>query len=170
MNTENQNTETTTLNQIIINYIAQCNNREHPESYLVAVLHKIQEEYGFLSRQHLTEVAYKMQIPTSNVYGVATFYNYFKLSPQGKYSISVCLGTACFVKGADKILDEYKKNLKIEVGETTADGMFSLEATRCLGVCALAPVVKINDQIFSEVEPAQVKEIIEHIRAGKLSA
>ncbi|MPN29228.1 NADP-reducing hydrogenase subunit HndA [bioreactor metagenome] len=108
-----------------------------------------------------------MQIPTSSVYGVATFYNYFKLQPQGRHTVSVCLGTACFVKGADKILEEFKKNLEIEVGETTPDGMFSIEATRCLGVCALAPVVRIDDQIFSNVEPSQVKGIIERIKTEK---
>ena len=155
------------LNQKVLDYIGECNNKEHPESYLVAVLHKVQEEHGYLSREQLTEVAYAMQIPTSNVFGVATFYNYFKLQPQGKHSVSVCLGTACFVKGADKIIEEFKKNLEIEVGETTVDGMFSIEATRCIGVCALAPVVKINEHIFSNVEPAQVKGIIEKFRIGK---
>ena len=159
--------ETKVLSQKVLDYISECNQKEHPESYLVAVLHKVQQEYGYLSREQLTEVAYAMQIPTSNVFGVATFYNYFKLQPQGKYSVSVCLGTACFVKGADKIIEEFKKNLGIEVGETTVDGMFSIEATRCIGVCALAPVVQVNDNVFSNVEASQVKGIIEQFRVGR---
>ena len=159
--------DTNVLSEKVLNYIGECKQKEHSESYLVAVLHKVQEEHGYLSREQLIEVAYAMQIPTSNVFGVATFYNYFKLNPQGKYSVSVCMGTACFVKGADKILEEFKKNLDIDVGETTVDGMFSIEATRCIGVCALAPVVQVNENVFSNVEPPQVKGIIEKFRTGR---
>ncbi len=157
-----------TLDQSIMDYIAECNAKEQPKSYLVAVLHKVQQKYSYLSRQHLTEVAYLMQIPTSNVFGVATFYNYFKLQPQGEFTISVCLGTACFVKGADQILEEFKHILDIDIGETTHDGLFTIEATRCLGVCALAPVVKINDEIFSKVDIGEVAGIIEQTKTSKI--
>ncbi len=156
-----------TLDQDIQDFIANCLNLEHPESYLIAVLHKVQERYGYLSEKHMDEVAHLLQVPTSIVYGVATFYHFFKLKPAGKYKISICLGTACFVKGADLVLDAFKTELGCGVGETTADGMFSIEGTRCLGVCALAPVVTINEQVFGNVKPTQVTEILHKMKEAK---
>lgn len=151
---------TVTLDKSIVDYIAECLQKEHPESYLIAVLHKVQGMYGFLSNDHMYEVAHLLGVPTSTVYGVATFYHFFRLKPQGKYSISVCMGTACFVKGADLVLQAFKNELGIDIGETSSDGLFSIDGTRCLGVCALAPVVTINEQVFGNVTPSQVSEIL----------
>lgn len=156
-----------TLNSEILDYINECLNKEHPESYLIAILHKVQGTYGFLSEIHLDEVAHLLQVPTSNVYGVATFYHYFRLKPRGQFAISVCMGTACFVKGADSVLRSFKSELGIEMGETTSDGLFSLEGTRCIGVCALAPVVTINDRVYSNVVSQQVSQILNEIKAAE---
>lgn len=159
------NEPTYTLDQDILDFISNCSQMEHSESYLIAVLHKVQSRYGYLSEKHMDEVAHLLQVPTSTVFGVATFYHFFRLTPRGKYSISVCLGTACFVKGADLVLDAFKTELGISLSETTGDGMFSLEGTRCLGVCALAPVVTINEQVYSDVKPTQVQEILNKLKA-----
>jgi NADH:ubiquinone oxidoreductase subunit E len=153
------------LDQDILDFIKECNQLEHPESYLIAILHKIQEKYGYLSETHMDQVAHLINVPTANVFGVATFYHFFRLKPRGKYAISVCMGTACFVKGADQVLDQFKTELGIDIGETTQDGLFSIEQTRCIGVCALAPVVTINDRVYSKVTSSRVKEILHILRS-----
>ncbi len=152
------------IDQEIADFIVECRQKEHPESYLIAVLHRVQEKYGFLSTENMDAVAHLLGVPTADVCGVATFYHFFRLKPQGKFHISVCLGTACFVKGADTILTNFKTELGIDMGETTTDGNFSLVATRCIGVCALAPVVTINDKVYSNVQPAQVSEILNALK------
>lgn len=144
----------------IVEYIETCRQAEHGDSYLISILHRIQEKMGWLSQNHMDEVAQRLQVPTATVSGVATFYHFFRLKPQGRFHISLCLGTACFVKGADKVLAAFESELGITIGETTPDGLFSLEASRCLGVCALAPVVTINEETYSEVTPNQVPELI----------
>ena len=151
----------------ILQFIDECMENEHPDSYLIAVLHKIQGRYGYLSEEHMRKVAQRMQIPASTISGVATFYHFFRLVPRGKYAISVCLGTACFVKGADKVLDAFRTELGIDLGETTADRLFSLECSRCIGVCALAPVVMVNDRVYSRVSPNQVPTLISEFRASE---
>lgn len=148
------------LDQDIVDFIDECLEKEHSDSYLIAILHKVQGRYGYLCKEHMEEVAYRVQVPTSTVSGVATFYHFFRLQPKGKYHISICLGTACFVRGADKVLDAFCNELGIGMGETTPDDLFSLESSRCLGVCALAPVVLINDQVYSKVTPKQVPDLI----------
>jgi NADH:ubiquinone oxidoreductase subunit E len=153
------------LDQDILDFIEECTQLEHPESYLIAVLHKIQEKYGYLSEPHMDQVAHLINVPTANVFGVATFYHFFRLKPRGKYAISVCMGTACFVKGADQVLDQFRTELGIDIGETTQDGLFSIEQTRCIGVCALAPVVTINDRVYSKVTSSRVKEILNILRS-----
>ncbi|MHB1483757.1 MAG: NADH-quinone oxidoreductase subunit NuoE [Saccharofermentanales bacterium] len=137
---------------------------EHPESQLIAVLHAVQMHFGYLPEVILDEVAQRLQVPTSTVSGVASFYHFFNLTPPGRHSISVCLGTACFVKGADKILEAFQSELGISLGETSSDGEFSLNISRCLGICALAPVVQIDDQVYSQVKPHQVPQILSKIR------
>ena len=144
----------------IVAYIESCKRVEHGDSFLISILHRIQETYGWLSRTHMDEVAQRLQVPSATVSGVSTFYHFFRLKPKGTYHISLCLGTACFVKGADKVLAAFESELGIGLGETTSDGLFSLETSRCLGVCALAPVVTINDETFSQVTAAQVPELI----------
>jgi len=148
----------------IVEYIDLCMSREHPESYLIAVLHRIQQKFGYLSKEHMDEVAQRLQVPASTVSGVATFYHFFRLRPQGRHQIQVCLGTACFVKGADNILDAFRAELGIGLGEITSDGLFSLDCTRCLGVCGLAPVVTINNRVYSGVTPQQVPELINRVK------
>lgn len=153
-----------TLEREIQDFIADCRTKEHVESFLISVLHKVQSRYGFLSTEHMQEVAELLGVPASTVSGVATFYHFFRLQPQGKYKISFCLGTACYVKGAPAIIDVFKEELGIDTGETTKDGLFSIEITRCLGVCGLAPVVMINETIHGKLTPASVPSIIAGIR------
>lgn len=153
------------LNPEIEQFIDECLTNEHPESYLIAVLHRVQGEFGYLSVEHMDEVAHRMSVPTAEVFGVATFYHYFRLTPKGRYAISVCMGTACFVNGADNVLATFKDELGIELGETTSDGLFSLEQTRCIGVCAMAPVVTVNEKIYSNVSVNKVPEILNNIRS-----
>jgi len=157
-------TKALTLDPAIVEFIEICKTKPHADSYLIAVLHKVQQKYGYLSQEHMYEVAQRLQVPTSVISGVATFYHFFRLQPRGKYAISVCLGTACFVKGADKILDAFRSELGIELGETTSDGLFSLEVSRCLGVCALAPVVTINETVYSNVTVKQVPQLIDKVK------
>ena len=144
----------------ILKYIDECNKSEMPKSFLIGVLHKVQQKYGYLSREKLQAVAYLMDIPAAKVSGVASFYHYFNLKPKGSVVISICMGTACFVKGAEKIKTKFEEVLKIEVGETTEDEKFSLFTTRCLGMCAMAPVVKIDEDIYSKVTPEMVEDLI----------
>lgn len=127
---------------------------------LINVLHKCQGEFGFLPEEVQREIAKGLSIPVSKVYGVVTFYSFFTMQPKGKYSISVCLGTACYVRGAENILEEIKKILKIEVGQVTEDGKFSLDCLRCVGACGLAPVMIINGKVYGRLEPEKVHEII----------
>ena len=146
----------------IVQFIEKFQKEEkHPESKLIAVLHKIQDRFGYLEKDKLRAVAHLMQIPEAKVSGVASFYHYFRLIPRGKYLISVCTGTACFVKGADKIIKKLEEELGIKSGETTKDGLFTLEAARCLGACALAPVVKIGEDMHSQVTPDKIPAILE---------
>ncbi len=128
---------------------------------LIAVLHKAQEIFGYLPKEVQMFVGEKLNVPVSQVYGVVSFYSFFTMTPKGKHPISVCLGTACYVRGAGKVLDEFKKQLGIEVGQTTADGKFSLDALRCVGACGLAPVVLIGDKVYGRIGSAdEVKKIL----------
>ena len=145
----------------VVKFIASKAGSLHSESHLIAILHMVQAESGWLSREQMAAVAQLAQVPHAKVTGVATFYHYFRLQPRGKHMINVCLGTACYVKGADKISQRLMDNLGIAFGETTKDGLFSLESTRCLGTCGLAPVVMIDDQVHGPVTPGEVSLILE---------
>jgi NADH-quinone oxidoreductase E subunit len=145
----------------VLGFIDQCMQKEHPHSFLIAVLHKVQEKYGFLAKEKLAAIAQIMKVPAAKVSGVASFYHYFYLKPKGSIIISVCKGTACFVKGAEKIGQKLKEVLGINFNQTTKDGKFTLIETRCLGMCAMAPVVKIGDDVHSKVTPDQISELIE---------
>jgi NADH:ubiquinone oxidoreductase subunit E len=134
------------------------------ESNLIAILHKVQELYGYLSREAMDEVAITMNIPTAHIWGVATFYHYFKLEKPGKHIISICLGTACYIKGAGELLDQLKRELQIDVGGISADGLFSLEEARCLGACGLAPVMMIDGKIYGSLTSKKVSEILREYR------
>jgi len=127
---------------------------------LMPIMHKAQEIFGYLPLEVQNMIAEELDIPLSDVYGVATFYSQFTLQPKGKYHIGLCLGTACYVKGAQAILEKVKSELNVEVGKTTADGKFTLDATRCLGACGLAPVLMINDDVYGRLVPDDVPAIL----------
>jgi len=149
------------LPEHIVAFIEQNRGMEHSESQLIAVLHMVQAHFGFLGRDKMHAVAQLAQVPLAKVTGVATFYHYFRLQPRGKHIINVCLGTACYVKGADKLSQRLMDELGIQFGETTKDGVFSLDSTRCLGTCGLAPVVMIDDQVYGPVTPSEISIILE---------
>jgi NADH-quinone oxidoreductase subunit E len=134
------------------------------EGNLIMILHTIQNEYGYIPRQVSFELQKLLDIPLARIYEVITFYNYFKLDKPGKYIISLCMGTACYLKGAPRILNELKKVLDVEESETTADGIFHLEVVRCLGCCGLAPVLMINGKVFGKLKPEDIKALIEDYR------
>ena len=127
---------------------------------LIPVLHKAQEIYGYLPFEVQKVVAQGLDIPLEEVYGVVTFYTLFSLTPKGKYKIGLCLGTACYVKGSGDILDKIKQRLSIEVDECTPDKQFSLEATRCIGACGLAPVLTVNEDVYAQVSVDDIDGII----------
>ena len=131
---------------------------------LMPIMQRAQDIFGYLPEDVQNIIAKGLDIPVSDVYGVATFYAQFNLEPKGKYIISVCLGTACYVKGAQLVLDELEKVLGIPAGSTTPDGLFTLNATRCLGACGLAPVVTINDQVHSKMTPEAMIALLEQIK------
>lgn len=132
---------------------------------LIPVLHEAQELYGYLPFEVQKIIADGLDIPVAKVYGVVTFYSQFSLTPKGKYRISVCLGTACYVKGAAEILDKLKERLSIDVGECTDDGLFSLDSCRCIGACSLAPVVTINEEVYGKLVPEDIDGIIDKYEA-----
>jgi NADH:ubiquinone oxidoreductase subunit E len=142
----------------------KAKTKRHPDSSLIAILHKAQELFGYLSRDVLDEVSVFMNIPAAHIWGVATFYYYFKLTPPGKHVISICLGTACYVKGAQDIFDAISDELNIGIGETSKDQMFTLQEARCLGACGLAPVVMIDGKIFGELTPKKMLQLIQDYR------
>ena len=127
---------------------------------LMPVLHQAQEIYGYLPIEVQKMIATGLDLPLEEVYGVATFYSQFSLNPKGKYKISVCLGTACYVKGSGDVFDRLMKKLNIQGGECTPDGKFSLEACRCIGACGLAPVMTINDEVYGRLVPDDVDTIL----------
>ncbi len=128
---------------------------------LIPVLHEAQEVYGYLPLEVQREIARQLDIPLAEVYGVVSFYTQFSINPKGKYRINVCMGTACYVKGANEILDKFRTRLSIDVGECTEDQKFSLDACRCIGACGLAPVVTINDDVYGKLIPDDVDSILD---------
>jgi NADH:ubiquinone oxidoreductase subunit E len=131
---------------------------------LIMALHEIQNQRGFVPRDAALEIAKGMNVPLARIYEVITFYNYFKLESPGDVVISVCTGTACHLKGASEIVDAFKEELAVEVGETTEDGIFHLQSVRCVGCCGLAPVVVINSKTYGKVKPVDIKLIVEEWR------
>lgn len=128
---------------------------------LISVLHRAQAIFGYLPKEVQEFVGKKLNVPNAQVYGVVSFYSFFTMEPKGKHPVSICMGTACYVRGADKILDLFKEELAIGVGETTPDGKFSLDALRCVGACGLAPVVLVGDKVYGRINTReQVKDII----------
>ena len=131
---------------------------------LIPVLHEVQKSFGYLPERALQVVSEELNISMSEIYGVSTFYSQFTLEPKGEHIIKVCLGTACYVKGAQDILERFSSVLEVEVGKTTSDGKFTLEAARCLGACGLAPVLMVDDKVYGRLIPDDVIRIIEEYK------
>ena len=134
---------------------------EDKPSHLIMILHRAQGLFGYLPKELQIYVAEKTGVPAAKVYGVVTFYSFFTMKPKGRHTISVCMGTACFVKGGERILDVVKDELGVEVGQMTEDGMFTLEQVHCLGACSLALVISIDGKVYGHVTRDKVKEIIQ---------
>ena len=133
--------------------------RKKPGSLIMA-LHEIQNRYGYVPRNVSLQLAQLMDVPLARIYEVVTFYNYFRLDPPGKNNVSICMGTACYLKGAPQVLDAYSEELGIEAEETTSDGEFHLQTVRCVGCCGLAPVVVLNGETLSRVTSQQVPDLV----------
>lgn len=152
------------LPEEIVEYIKECTGKEHPQSHLISVLHQVQEYFGYLGKEHMDAVAQLLRVPNAKVTGVATFYHFFRLQPRGQFVINICMGTACYVKGAERVAQRLQDELGIEFGETTGDGMFSLYESRCLGTCGLAPVIMVNGNVHGHITPDQVPALLEKYR------
>lgn len=137
-----------------------CHEHNNDSGELINILHAAQGIFGYLPREVQEIVAHQLNIPVSRVYGVVTFYSFFTMTPKGKYPISVCLGTACYVRGAESVLDEFQKLLEIKIGQTTPDGLFSLDCLRCVGACGLAPVVTIGGKVYGRLTAEKVRDIL----------
>jgi len=132
---------------------------------LIAVLHKAQQIFGYLPKEVQVFVAKKLDLPVAKVNGVVTFYSYFTEIPTGKYVINVCMGTACFVKGAGDILEDFERKLGVKLGQTTEDGNFTIQALRCVGACGLAPVVTVNDKVYGHFTKQMVDKILDQYKS-----
>ena len=148
----------TNIQSILSNY------PEGSKENLIPILQDIQQDDGYLSKDAVVEVGKYLSMPTSNIFGVATFYNQFRFEPLGKYHIQVCRGTACHVLGSDTVIGEIEKNIGVKSGSTTKDGLFSLEVVYCIGACGLAPVISINGDFHTKVTSKSIKEILEYYR------
>ncbi|MCI2068378.1 MAG: NAD(P)H-dependent oxidoreductase subunit E [Bacilli bacterium] len=142
-------------------FIKEKNCNEHE---LIAILHKAQGLFGYLPPEVQRFIAKRIHVPVSKVYGVVTFYSFFTMKKEGKYVIRVCLGTACFVRGSEKILNEFISKLKVQPGETTPDGLYTLETVRCIGACGLAPVIDVNGKVFGASTIDTVNQILEEYK------
>lgn len=137
-----------------------CKSFNNEKGELINVLHKAQSMFGYLPAEVQEVIAKELNLSVAHVYGVVTFYSFFTMIPKGRHPISICLGTACYVRGAEKVLEEFKRQLKIQVGETTPDGKFSLSCLRCVGACGLAPVVMVGEKVYGRVSTEGVQDIV----------
>ncbi len=140
---------------------AVCKKFNFDKTELINILHAAQGIFGYLPAEVQELVAQELKVNVAHVYGVVTFYSFFTMTPKGEHPVSVCMGTACYVRGAEKVLEEFKRLLEINVGETSEDGKFSLSSLRCVGACGLAPVVTVGEKVYGRVSPEQVKGILE---------
>ncbi len=145
------------LEQNVASAVAAWKERE---GNLIMILHQIQNRYGYVPREASLQIAAQLGVPLARIYEVLTFYHYFKVNPPGRFIISVCMGTACYLKGAPTLLEEIKGILNIGEGETTPDGLFHLQVVRCLGCCGLAPVITVGDKVYSGLRKADVLDLI----------
>jgi NADH-quinone oxidoreductase subunit E/NADP-reducing hydrogenase subunit HndA len=141
-----------------------CARFNNDSGELINVLHQTQGALGYLPKDVQEVVADELGITSAEVYGVVSFYSFFTMTTQGKFPLSICLGTACYVRGAEKVLDEFKKELSVGVGETTDDGMFSIDSLRCVGACGLAPVAMVGEKVYGRLTPDKVKDIIKEYK------
>ena len=137
-----------------------CGRYKDENTPLMMILSDIQNEYGYIPLEVQEIVSEETGIPVADIYGVVTFYSFFSLTPKGRFVIGCCLGTACYVKGAQQVIDKFSEELKIKPGETTEDGMFTLDALRCIGACGIAPAVSINGKVYPKMTVSQVREVI----------
>ena len=152
--------ENSEIKEILSKYLKEKEN-------LIQILNEVQEYYGYIPEKAMLAISEYLSIPMAEIYGVVTFYARFTLKPKGKYHIAICLGTACFVKGSEKILDRAKERLGIDIGETTADGNFSIEATRCIGACGLAPVFTVNNEVYGKATVKMLDEVLDKLMEEK---
>ena len=143
-----------------------CGRYSDEKTPLIMILSDIQKEFGYVPLEVQEIVSAETGISVAEIYGVVTFYSFFSLEPKGKYVIGCCLGTACYVKGAQQIIDQFCELLGIKPGETTADGLFTIDALRCIGACGIAPAVSINGKVYPKLVPSMVRGIIEDLRGG----
>lgn len=154
------------LNEASVAKITEiCDRYVNEKTPLMMILSDIQNEYGYIPLEVQEVVSQKTGISVAEIYGVVTFYSFFSLKPNGKYVIGCCLGTACYVKGAQQVIDKFSELLNIKAGETTEDGMFTLDALRCIGACGIAPAVTINGKVYPKVTVDAIPKIIEDYRA-----
>ena len=139
---------------------AICRDFHNEKGEVINVLHKVQSAFGYLPQEVQEVIAKEMNVSLAHVYGIVTFYSFFTMTPKGEFPISICTGTACYVRGAGKVLEEFKRQLNINVGETTPDGKFSIDCLRCVGVCGLAPIAYIGQKAYGKLTPESVKDII----------
>ncbi|HVN58795.1 MAG TPA: NADH-quinone oxidoreductase subunit NuoE [Bacteroidales bacterium] len=137
-----------------------CASFNNDSQELINVLHSCQEHFGYLPAEVQEVISDELGVPVAKIYGVVTFYSFFTMTPKGKHPISICMGTACYVRGGEKVLDEFRKELGIQVGQITKDGKFSLSSLRCVGACGLAPVVLVGDKTYGRVAPDDVRNIL----------
>ncbi len=143
-----------------------CDRYKDERTPLMMILSDIQKEYGYIPLEVQELVSKKTGKSVAEIYGVVTFYSFFSLAPKGKYIIGCCLGTACYVKGAQQVIDKFSDILGIKPGETTEDGLFTIDALRCIGACGIAPAVSINGKVYPKVEVSAVQGIIDELRGG----
>jgi len=141
-----------------------CDSYANEPSPLMMILSAVQKKYGYIPLEVQQVISEKTGIPVAEIYGVVTFYSFFSLKPKGKYVLGICLGTACYVKNSQQVIDKFSTLLGIQPGETTKDGLFTIEAIRCIGACALAPAMSVNGKVYPKVTPDQVGKIIEEYR------
>ncbi|MBQ9457118.1 MAG: NAD(P)H-dependent oxidoreductase subunit E [Bacilli bacterium] len=152
-------------NEVVEGVKRICDQYANEPSPLMMILSAVQKEYGYIPLEVQKIISEKTGIPVAEIYGVVTFYSFFSLNPKGKYVLGICLGTACYVKNSQQVIDKFSQMLGIGPGETTEDGLFTIEAVRCIGACALAPAMSINGKVLPKVTPDQVGKIIDEYRA-----
>lgn len=159
-----ENAKNNCCTQKIIDFVKELEKvYKQEKDNLISMLEEVKEKFGYIPLEAQKELSEYLKIPMAEIYGVITFYSRFTLEPKGKHTISVCLGTACFVKGSKKIMDRLKERLKIESGQTTPDGLFSIDETRCVGACGLAPVFTVNGEVHGKATVQKLDQVLDEL-------